>query len=195
MNKEVQDLQEALEYQVNVILRLEDEQLLLQKENNLQKEKLKELNSMLQKYIGQQLFVLKNTPKQNYILNRILKFKHKRMKSFLIIHYVIPLSLQSINHPLFNNRINPILPKCQIKQNLQQNSLLKESLQKNQNFLEIIIKKIRIKTIKKKKKQSQKIQKNQIHNMKHQLKILLIQLNNYNNQKQLLILYHLQQRS
>ncbi|CAK82132.1 unnamed protein product (macronuclear) [Paramecium tetraurelia] len=62
MSKEVLELQEALEYQVDVVLRLEDERLLLQKENNLQKqcgylnlrEKLKELNTMLQKYLGQQ---------------------------------------------------------------------------------------------------------------------------------------------
>ncbi|CAD8058472.1 unnamed protein product [Paramecium sonneborni] len=55
MSKEVLDLQEALEYQVDVVLRLEDERLLLQKENNIQKEKLKELNTMLQRYLGQQL--------------------------------------------------------------------------------------------------------------------------------------------
>ncbi|CAD8052513.1 unnamed protein product [Paramecium primaurelia] len=116
------------------------------------------------------------------------------MKSFLIIHQVIPLSLKSINHPLFNNRINPILRKFQIQQNLQQNSLLKESLQKNQNFVEIIIKKIIRKTINK-KKQNQQIQNNQIHKVKHQLKKLLIQLNNYNNQNQLLMLYQLQLRN
>ncbi|CAK67408.1 unnamed protein product (macronuclear) [Paramecium tetraurelia] len=58
MSQEVQELQEALEYQVDVVLRLEDERLLLQKENNIQKEKLKELNTMLQKYLGQQLLCI-----------------------------------------------------------------------------------------------------------------------------------------
>lgn len=37
MNQEFKELKDALEYQVDVVLKLEEERLLLLKENNLQK--------------------------------------------------------------------------------------------------------------------------------------------------------------
>lgn len=38
---------------MDVVLRLEEERLLLLKENSLQRDKLKETNTILQKYLGQ----------------------------------------------------------------------------------------------------------------------------------------------
>ncbi|KAM3133990.1 hypothetical protein pb186bvf_013956 [Paramecium bursaria] len=71
MDKEISELKEALEYQVDIVLRLEDERLLLQRENIIQKDKLKELNAMLQKYLARQFLMVEkavNTEHQLFVV-------------------------------------------------------------------------------------------------------------------------------